>query len=542
MLGNILGAHPQAFLIDETNGLYPWIEALFTGQDETRIDQLFKQCCLSAVRNYVNPDEKCTDDGTLLNQVTHLILKAPNLTYSADSLAAFLPDSKCIFMCRDIRDIVVSMRKLNWVPIVENQLRRIKADKVLASRFHSAVSALENPQTPEHQAQAHIAKIKTDLRDSFNRPGIHKLEVSYEELVRNTSHTYQAICRHAGLPTDADGSEYIGVMKGWGPGLTYRSGKVNSLSIGQWQDYLSADQQADIWTIAGSTMRALGYNKSPVGILPARNWKRINSELKHSPVIATGRGGSGTRLLSAILQSLGLFTGNRLNHSQDSIEWVNILYKIAIEQHDSNSSTIGDRRCMDLQETAAQVLQEANWDGKQPWGWKLPETMLVLPVVFDSFRDGKLIHIVRHPVDTSLRRTHITSRAGNPVGSSVLEASYKRLGWEQDRITSDPDYLRNAASWLYQVGDAMRYGREKLGPDRYLEVKYEDICVDPIAVQKYLARFLGVDSGSQPLAIEIDPSRRRHWQAPDTRADEVWDICGQIAMQLGYRPIEPRTG
>jgi len=285
-------------------------------------------------------------------------------------------------------------------------------------------------------------------------------------------------------------------------------------------------------------VQSLNYIRKPDGTSRMQLWDSINSELKHSPIVATGRGGSGTRLLSDLLQSLNIFLGSKLNHSQDSIEWVHSLYKVAIEQFQLKPELPDNHWRYQLRETAAEILASGCWDGEQPWGWKLPETMLILPVVFDSFSKGKLIHTVRHPVDISLRRTHMTSRAGNLVGKSVLEVAYSNLGWDQDRIFSDPDYLRNAASWLYQVGEATRYGREELGPDRYIEIHYEDICIDPGAVQKSLARFLKVETGPQPIKLDIDPARRQKWNTPDARADEVWDICGEVAMQLGYKPIE----
>ena len=50
------------------------------------------------------------------------------------------------------------------------------------------------------------------------------------------------------------------------------------------------------------------------------------------PVVAIGRGGSGTRLLSLALQEHGIFLGNQLNESHDSTEWVDLIYKLAIEK------------------------------------------------------------------------------------------------------------------------------------------------------------------------------------------------------------------
>jgi len=542
LLGNILGAHPRAFLIDETNGLYPWIEALFADQDDDKVKLLFKQCCQSARKNYTRPDERCNSDGKLSDGVTHLVLKAPNLTYSADKIATYFSKPICIFMYRDIRDVVVSMGKLDWIPMVNNQLKRIKDNMNVANRFKLAVAALENPKTRLHQARAYIAKIKTDLRDTFDQANIRKLEVGYEGLVQSPDECLDRILRHIKLPADTGRSDHTDVMSGWTPGLTYRKSKVNTLSIGQWQKYLSTAQEDDIWKIAGTTMQNLNYTRKPGSAPYVHLWDSLASELKHSPVIATGRGGSGTRLLSVLLQSLNIFTGNKLNRTEDSLEWVSIIYKIAIERFQLKPEQSENHWRWQLRETAAEILAAGDWDGERPWGWKLPETMLILPIVFDSFCKGKLIHLVRHPVDTSLRRTHMTSRAGNLVGKSVLEAAYSKLGWDQKRISSDPDYLRNAASWLYQVGEATRYGQEELGPDRYIEIRYEDICIDPGAAQKSLARFLEVDIEPQPLEMEIDPSRRREWKSPDARADEVWDICGEVAMQLGYKPIKPQAG
>jgi hypothetical protein len=49
------------------------------------------------------------------------------------------------------------------------------------------------------------------------------------------------------------------------------------------------------------------------------------------PVILLGRGGSGTRLLAQLALSVGVFLGNELNASHDSVEWVETLYDLAVE-------------------------------------------------------------------------------------------------------------------------------------------------------------------------------------------------------------------
>jgi len=537
LIGNILGAHPHAFLIDEPNEVYPWIEAILEGKDETSINLLFRQCCQKARENYLNPNLKCDENGTLSDEVTHLILKTPNLTYSADKIAACFPEPICIFPFRDARDVVVSMNKLDWNPMVEKQLERIKSNPGILGRFAAEVRDLEKPDIQPHEARAYIAKIKMRLRDTFTYPNMRTLEVRYEDIVQKPDEWRDKLIQHVGLSIQENGMDHTEVLKGWGPGLTFRRRKIDVLSINQWPHYLSKKEEEDIWRITQPLMEELGYPRQIDNTSNTIRWNSLVPKLKYQPIIATGRGGSGTRLLSQLLQALNVFLGNQLSSTDDSIEWVQILYKIGIERTRQQKSETSTHWRHLLRETAAEILTTANWSGHQPWGWKLPETMLALPEVFDAFEGAKLIHIIRHPVDISLRRTHMTSRADNLMGKSILHAAYDYIGWDSDRLKTDPDYLRNAASWLYQVESVARFGREKLSPDRYLEIRYEDLCADPISVFKTLSKFLNFQAPSQSLKLDIDPQRRRKWSPPDSRADEVWDLCGSVAESVGYQPI-----
>jgi len=533
LIGNILGAHPQAFLIDEPDGLYPWLEAILSNQDKVVASALFRKCCQKARNSYLDPVIKCDNEGNLAASVTHLILKAPNLTYSADRIAETFPNSFCVFSYRDIRDVVVSMGKLKTIPMVQNQLKRIKDSPALSVQHKKAVLALEDSDISPHQARAHIAKIKTELRSTFNHTNIQKLEVCYEDLVQQPAIWKRKLLQHIQLTTDID-SNHTNVMTGWGPGLNYRLNKINTFSIDQWKHHLTKDQENDIWEIAGSLMMKLGYSRTPERNPKIRLWGHINSDCKYQPVIATGRGGSGTRLLSEILQMLNVFLGNKMNKMGDSLEWVGLIYKIAIERTQLQPQKESVHWRFPLQETAAEILTEGNYTGEQPWGWKLPETMLALPEIFDAFAQGRLIHLIRHPVDASLRRSHMTSRPGNLVGKSVLQAAYRELGWSEDKIATDPDYLHNAASWLYQVSAVSRYGADVLGTERYLEVHYEDLCSNPAEVIGSIVSFLGIQLTVKTERIEIDQKRLRSWTPPDPRSNEVWEICGRVAKNLGY--------
>ena len=259
---------------------------------------------------------------------------------------------------------------------------------------------------------------------------------------------------------------------------------------------------------------------------------RISQSVLSRPVVATGRGGSGTRLLSMVLQEHHLFLGNRLNKTQDSTEWAGLIFQLAIQKlvNKPPSHTHCQR---ELFARAERILDKGQWKEPQPWGWKLPETMLIVDEIAQALPGAKILHMVRHPVDTCLRRTHVTSRTSSRVGAATLAAAYSWLNWNRNP-EDDEDYIRNAASWVYQVANVTEVGR-KLGENRYLEIKYEELCTDSQAVSDTIASFLRLPFATTHIGKSIDHARRRLWSENDQRASEVWSICEQTAVTLGYR-------
>jgi len=271
-----------------------------------------------------------------------------------------------------------------------------------------------------------------------------------------------------------------------------------------------------------------------------------------SPIILTGRGGSGTRLLSLLAQSNNIFLGNELNETADSVEWKDLIYELSVGKlnrvqnletkvvsphHHKSDSSSSDKTPADLLDMAVAVLSRKNWSVGQAWGWKLPESMLLVPELMETFPKAKLIHLVRHPVTSSLRRSHKTSRPVSPVGRSVLNLSYTSLGLDESTIHTDEDYLRNAITWRYQVDNVTRYAKSKLDQTRYLQIQFEDICQSPEKVQRDLCDFVGIEESNTNVP-EIDIDRIGNIDADDSRVDKVWEICRETAINVGYTSME----
>ncbi|HEX8012982.1 MAG TPA: sulfotransferase [Casimicrobiaceae bacterium] len=253
-----------------------------------------------------------------------------------------------------------------------------------------------------------------------------------------------------------------------------------------------------------------------------------------APVLFTGRGGSGTRLLSEIAKSAGVFIGNRVNKSGDSLEWVELIYRMASQAGGSHDLPSGSRYRQEIRAKAAQILDCALPRERPLWGLKLPEAMLVLPLLLDAMPRAKVVHLTRHPIASSLRRTHMTSRVNNVVGRVALPAAYRYAQRDVARIATDEPYMHNACSWNFQVTRVARFAREWLDHDRYLEIRYEDLCAEPSRVVGLVRSLLGcADSRAEP-SVPVDPARSGGWDPRDPRTEVIWNLCGETGALLGY--------
>src|SRR5262249_3870986 len=251
-------------------------------------------------------------------------------------------------------------------------------------------------------------------------------------------------------------------------------------------------------------------------------------------VLFTGRGGSGTRLLSQLAADAGIFIGNQVNQSGDSIEWVDLIYRMVVEHGGQHDLPSGSHYRDQIRARAAQILGDAPRSRSAVWGLKLPETMLVLPLLIDAFPHAKVVHLTRHPVSASLRRTHMTSRLDNVVGTVALPAAYRYAHRDAGQITTDAPYLHNAYAWHFQVTRVVHYARDVLAAAQYLAIKYEDVCAQPERMFAFLRAYLSCIDAPVTTSIQVDRARTGAWDPLDPRVQTIWDICGETAALLGY--------
>ena len=187
------------------------------------------------------------------------------------------------------------------------------------------------------------------------------------------------------------------------------------------------------------------------------------------PVIIFSASHSGSRLLAQMLRRLGVFMGSHLNESEDSLD-VFDLVRYLVESHAPDYSklfregdaTLGPRALAAFKAHLADCPRGARW------GWKLPETSHVMPVMARLFPAARCIHLVRDGRDVAFspflapkarfwRKIYFNDdRIYSWRGHAMTQRAYRTHG-----------HLFNAARWVNSVTLGRAHGAG-LG-EQYLE-------------------------------------------------------------------------
>jgi hypothetical protein len=202
------------------------------------------------------------------------------------------------------------------------------------------------------------------------------------------------------------------------------------------------------------------------------------------PVVIGGTGGSGTRAVARIVLRTGRFMGSRLNRSEDTLDIADFDWRWGPDFVRSGASP---EMWADF-DAALRAHLAQRPDGAR-WGWKHPQSYLLLPFLAERFPDLRFIHVVRDGRDIALARNHNQLELyGDPV-----------LG------PGDPaDAVRRIRFWAW-ANDRAADQRLDLLPDRSLCVRLEDLCRDPEPEVRRILRL--VEAGEvDPLPVdEIAP-------------------------------------
>lgn len=265
------------------------------------------------------------------------------------------------------------------------------------------------------------------------------------------------------------------------------------------------------------------------------------------PIVVCNKSHSGSRLLAALLAEGGVFMGAHRNDSEDSLDVLGLV-ELLVRRHYPDYGTLWtDGAAVREVAQRAHACFDAHLEGfdrasSRPWGWKLCESGYALPVLARLLPRMHVIHLVRDgrdvafsdhrgPDDAFWRKIHFdTDRIETWRGLRLTGPAYRRR-----------PHLYNAAHWSNAVRVARAYG-SMLG-QRYLEVRYEDLCGDFAATAARVLRFAGapdVEGAMARVAPRVSvASIGRHRREPPGKLREVIAIAKLELLAFGYLDADP---
>lgn len=129
------------------------------------------------------------------------------------------------------------------------------------------------------------------------------------------------------------------------------------------------------------------------------------------PVVVGGVGGSGTRVVAEMLETLGVFMGDDLNVAHDNLRLARVfgsmrdrLQKLgpAGTTADPTAAAAADAFVAATLEDFAAAMHGAflaQHDRRAGWGWKVPGNHFILAQLAAVFPGLSYIHVVRHGID-----------------------------------------------------------------------------------------------------------------------------------------------
>jgi hypothetical protein len=225
------------------------------------------------------------------------------------------------------------------------------------------------------------------------------------------------------------------------------------------------------------------------------------------PLSIGGMGGSGTRLVAEIAARWGFRLGSDLNSALDTL-WFTLLFKrteilqcgedefdlltevlvTALEGHrpDGTSMEFIRKTCLQdrpqhsaawLRERFKSLLSAA--EGSSPvrrWGWKEPNTHMVIERLWQRLPGLRYVHVVRHGLDMAYSSNQNQLRLWGP------------------RVLGSDGPVSPRRSLAYWCRIHQRIQKLQLAyPGRLYWLDYDALCTEPERVLRDLAGFLDFD-------------------------------------------------
>ncbi len=240
------------------------------------------------------------------------------------------------------------------------------------------------------------------------------------------------------------------------------------------------------------------------------------------PSIMGATGGSGTRVVARVARRAGLFIGTNLNPAEDSLE-IAAYYDRWINPYIEHTHGWGADVEAEMRAELGPLLERhrEGADGRA-WGWKEPRSIFLVSFLARALPGLRLLHLVRDGRDLAFSKNQNQPR----------KHADTFLGSESEK----PDApSRSIELWNAVNLKAAEAAESELG-DRYLRIRFEDLCADPEPVIARVLGFLELEGDPAELADEVQPppTLGRWREAEPELVQELEQIATPALERFGY--------
>ncbi len=258
--------------------------------------------------------------------------------------------------------------------------------------------------------------------------------------------------------------------------------------------------------------------------------------MRNPPIIVGGTGGSGTRVVQALLEHAGIFMGKRLNEPKDAMDFdeffANSIPQILRETRrvdyrlEDLPQPLVSRKLTRLREIARKFRADCP-DDAAGWGFKHPRSIFMLPFLQRIFPNLSFVHVLRDGRDMA------TSKNQNQLLTLYKPLYGKEL----------PKDLEAASAQMWQKVnlERTRWALRNL-PGRYHLLRFEDLCRQPESEAQRLFETLKlkVDEDGVHAAceeVESPASVGRHKKLTPAKQQKLAEIAGPGLLFYNYLPL-----
>lgn len=238
------------------------------------------------------------------------------------------------------------------------------------------------------------------------------------------------------------------------------------------------------------------------------------------PITVGGVGGSGTRVVALVLERAGVHIGDNTNLELDTLDLVPFYHRwiepyVLRRRHPLGRDEMADMAVDFAAAIAAQ--REFVQSGDAVWGWKFPPTIRFLSFLEDRLPGFCCVHVVRDGRDICYSKTQFEFL---DHGRATLDGEEIRVPAGFGAMLEDEAIFRllmRARHWSRINDAATEFGESEMA-DRYLRIRFEDLCQEPVATVRRILEFCDLEGDAEELATAISrPASIGRWtQRPET--------------------------